>query len=419
LNKTRKVHQEQPLKLPQKKSLLSPGWQLILFVVVTGLIFYVLFNTIYKTPYSPIGKIFLNDASLVMQGQVPYLDFNFEYPPLALLFFVLPRLATSSLHMYTLLYKTEVLLAVLIGLLLIYLIAKRLGKSPWQMMLVYTLCILAVGPIIAEQFDIFPAVITLGSIFALMNGKNKIAWALLALGILIKIYPIFLAPVYLAIALRNHHYRAAATEILTALIIGIIVAIPFVILGSDSIKNLAEYHLQRGIQLESTYSSFLLIGDMLGLGVVKTIFDFGSWNLTGGLSGTLMQLSGYLLMVLLLITYWFIYRRIKTGKSQSTRIGAYALLVLCIVLISGKVLSPQYLIWLIPLIPLVLHHGKLIILAFFILISIVTYYLFPQAYLDLIDLKTIPIIFLFIRNLLLIALAIVITVYIRRMKASD
>ena len=157
------------------------------------------------------------------------------------------------------------------------------------------------------------------------------------------------------------------------------------IIGSDSLKSLVEYHLQRGIQLESIYSSFLLIGDKLGV-PVQPVFNFGSWNLTGGAADILTKMSSYLMVILLLISYWFICRRTQPGKSQSTRIGAYALLVTSIVLITSKVLSPQYLIWLIPLVPLVLPRGRYLILAVFILIGAVTYYLFPHAYMDLLNL---------------------------------
>ena len=418
MDKTQKKPRELHAKSAVNKPLLSPAWQLALFILVVCLIYCVLFNTVYKTPYSAMG-VFLKYASLVMQGQVPYVDFSLEYPPLALLFFVLPRLASSSIIIYTILYKAEVLLAILIGLFLIYLLARRLGKAPWKMMLVYTLCIIAVGPIVAEQFDIFSAILTLGSLYAYILGKNKTAWALLALGALTKIYPLFLAPVYLVIALRNRQYRAAGSGILTALLIGVIFAGPFVIVGSDSIKSLVEYHLQRGIQLESTYSSFLLIFDKLGLTQVNTVFNFGSWNLAGGPVDALTKLSSYLLVILLLIAYWFIYRRTKPGKSQSTRIGAYALLVLCIVLITSKVLSPQYLIWLIPLLPLVLQRGRYIIMVVFILTGLATYYLFPQAYLDLMDLRTVPVVVLFIRNLLLVVLTVLVVVSLRRMKSSE
>ena len=418
MNKIKTTHKEQHPKSAEKTPKIRPQWQLALFILVVGLIYWALFNTVYVTPYSAKG-IYFDYASLIRQGQVPYADFKVEYPPLALLFFILPRLVSSALPAFTFFYKAEVFLALLIGLFLIYRFARRMGKAPWKTMLVYVLCIVAIGPILAEQFDIFPAILTLGSLYAFTAGKNKMAWALLALGALTKIYPLFLAPVYLVIAVRNRQYRTAGAGILTAVLIGAVFAVPFVIMGSDSIKSLADYHLQRGIQIESTYSSFLLMGDKLGLDPVKTVFNFGSWNLVGRAAEVLSTLSGYLLMASLLIVYWFIYRRTKPGKSQSTRIGAYSLLVICLVLITSKVLSPQYLVWLIPLVPLFVQRGLYIVLEVFIMTGVVTYYLFPHAYLALIDLQTVPVIFLIIRNFLLVALTLLVVIYLHRMKASE
>ena len=419
MDKIHKKQKEKPSKPGIKKPLLRPEWQLAIFILALGLIYGVLFHTVYTTQYSAVGSIFFDYASLIMQGDVPYLDFTLEYPPLALLFFVLPRLASSFVSDYIILFKAEVLLAILIGLVITYLISCRMGKAPWKMMLVYTMCILAVGPIIAEQFDIFPAVLTLGSLYAFLSGKNKTAWALLALGALTKIYPLFLAPVYLAIAWRNRQYRSATAGILTALLIGAVFILPFVFLGLESLKSLAEYHMQRGIQLESTYSSFLLIADRLGLTQINPVFNYGSWNLIGGPTETLTKLSSYFIVILLVLVYGFIFRSIKPGKSQSTRLGTYALLVLSIVLITSKVLSPQYLIWLVPIIPLVLQRGRNIILAFFVLIGALSYYLFPHVYMELTRLEIVPVTILFFRNLFLIALTVLTVAYLRQMKASE
>jgi hypothetical protein len=191
------------------------------------------------------------------------------------------------------------------------------------------------------------------------------------------------------------------------------------VVGSDAIKGLAEYHFQRGIQLETTYSSFLVIANKLAEVDVWQVYNFGSWNLAGEPAEALARFSGYFMIILLLAAYWFIYRNTKSGKSQTTRLGAYALLVMGIVLITSKILSPQYLIWLIPVVPLVWQRTRYAVLLVFILIGVITYYLFPHAYLDLIRLQTIPVIFLFIRNLLLILLTILAVVALRGMKSSE
>ena len=152
------------------------------------------------------------------------------------------------------------------------------------------------------------------------------------------------------------------------------------------------YHSQRGIQIESTYSAFLLMLDKLGLIHVNVVFNFGSWNLASPLASSLAKLSTYLLALFLVIAYWFIYGQMKPGKSQFTRLGAYSLLVIVITLITSKVFSPQYLIWLIPIIPLVFGPLRYAILVVFVAMGALTYYIFPVHYLELLDLKPWPII---------------------------
>jgi hypothetical protein len=103
-------------------------WQLGLFLLLNVFIFIVVFNSIYSIKYSAVG-LYFNDASSILDGSLPYRDFTFEYPPLAALFFLLPRLLTHSYSTYSLLYHGEVLIFLLVGLWVVFDIACRLGKS--------------------------------------------------------------------------------------------------------------------------------------------------------------------------------------------------------------------------------------------------------------------------------------------------
>jgi uncharacterized membrane protein len=395
-----------------------PELQFIVFAVALALIVFLIFHFLYKMQYSGTS-LYFNFASRVLDGNVPYRDFAIEYPPFALFFFILPRFFTSDYWTYAIYYRIEVFIFILIGLFILYSIAQRLGKSPWKMMAIYTASILAIGPIIAEQYDVFPAVMTLLALYYFWLGRYKTAWALLALGALTKIYPLFIAPIFLVYHLRNRQYRPILSGIVTFAAIGLLIFLPFLIISPSSILYLVNYHGQRGIQLESIYSSFLLIADKLGLVSVRTVMSFGSWNLLSPLSDILAKLSTYIMGLCLLITYWFIYKQIKPGKSQFTRLGTYALLVTMVTLIFGKVLSPQYLIWLIPFIPLVFGPLRNTVLITFIAIGILTYLIFPVYYLELMILRIDSVLILFIRNVLLILLAVMAIVSLQRMKSSD
>lgn len=339
-----------------------------------------------------------------MEGSIPYLDFVMEYPPFALPFFVLPRLFTDSLDIYVIVFQVEIFIFNLLGMYLIYRIARRIGKAPWKMLAVYTLAVLAIGPIVAQQYDAFPAVMVLLSLYCFWTGRHKTSWVILALATMTKIFPAAIAPVFLLYYLRNREYRRIGSGILVFAATCLVVFIPFIAADPGSLSSLLDYHTQRGIQLESSYSSLALFAGNLGWTSIQLDFSAGSWNATGPLADTLSTVSTYLLPFLLLVSYWFIYRRIKPGSLRISDMGTHSLLIVEVVLIASKVLSPQYLIWLIPLIPLItgLRYG---IRAVFIVIGGLTYYIFPWYYLELIDLESAPIYILLARNILLILLA--------------
>jgi uncharacterized membrane protein len=407
-----------PGEVKNKETTLDSVLELVIFCLIHVLIFTVLYHTIYKMPYSANG-LYFDYASKVLHGSLPYRDFSFEYPPFSLVFFILPRLATSTYEIYSVFYQLEVLIFDLIGLFLVYLIARRLGKAPWKLMTIYTIGILAIGPIIANQFDIFPAVMTLAAIYFFWLGKHKTSWVFLALGTVTKIYPAVIAPIFLIYYLKNRQYRQMISGLIVFAAICLAVVIPFLIFGSESIINLINYHSQRGIQLESTYSALLLLANKLGLLQVHWVFSYGSVNLTGPLADAFAKASTYIMGLALIIAYWFIWKQMKPGKSQFTRIGAYSLLVIVVLLVTSKVLSPQYLIWLIPFLPLLFGDWRNYIIALFAVIGLFTYFIFPVTYKALEYFAAGPVFLLVIRDTLLILLAVLIGIALKRMKASD
>jgi len=239
------------------------------------------------------------------------------------------------------------------------------------------------------------------------------------LGALTKIYPIFLAPILLIYYFRNRQYRLILSGIISLTSVILAVLLPFLVISFDSLWNLINYHSQRGIQLESVYSSFILIADKLGLTSISLVLNFGSWNIESHLADALAKISPFVTVLLLLVAYGVIYKQMKPGKSQFTRIGTYALLVTAVVLISGKVLSPQYLIWLIPFLPLVFGPSRNTLLAIFIAMGFLTYLILPVFYLALIAVRIDTVVILLIRNILLILLALMSAISLRQMKPSD
>jgi uncharacterized membrane protein len=393
-------------------------WQLLFFILAHVLIFTVIFHTIYSIKYTPIGVYYSDYASKIMGGSLPYRDFIFEYPPFSLLFFILPRLVTSSYGIYSVLYQAEVAIFDLVGVFVVFDIARRLGTAPWKSLTVYTAAILAMGPITALQFDIIPAIMVLLALYFFLLGKHKTSWALIALGTMTKIYPVVVAPVLLIYYFRSREYEKIRSGIITFGSVCLMIMLPFLVLSPSSLLNLYSYHAQRGIQLESIYSSFLLVANKLGFISAQPYFSFGSWNVVGSIENIIAGLSTYLLIILLLLAYWFIYRQTEKGKRDVSQLGAFFLLAIIIVMITSKILSPQYVIWLIPFLPLLVVRWRFAIWAVFVAIGGLTYYIFPGHYYRLVDFQPAPVAALCIRNILLILLAIAIGLSLSRSQKS-
>jgi hypothetical protein len=137
---------------------------------------------------------------------------------------------------------------------------------------------------------------------------------------------------------------------------------------------------------------------------------------------TVAKISVLLLPLSLTAAYWLIYRRMKEASNPLHEIAHYCLLVVAVMIATSKVLSPQYFIWLCPLVPLFSGRFQHALWVVFIAIGALTYQIFPLHYQELIDLKSGAIAALLARNLLVIAiipLLIVLQHHIRRSEPSE
>jgi uncharacterized membrane protein len=283
----------------------------------------------------------------------------------------------------------------------------------------YILGILLIGPILGQQYDIFPAVMMLLSLYYFWLGHNKTSWFWLALGVMTKLYPAVMIPLYLIIYWSNRQLKPVLSGVLTFVLTCLILLMPFLVTGPDNLMSLINYHSQRGIQIESFYGACLLLADKLGWTSALMIFNYGSWNLSGSIAETLSKFVVYIQAAALFVSYCFIWTQIKPGKSQFTRLGAYTLLLLAVLLLTSKVFSPQYIIWLLPVLPLIFTRWRLAVWTIFAVTGIFTYLIFPVSYIDLLNLNIYPITLVFMRNLTLALLAALAVVSLRSMKSSE
>jgi hypothetical protein len=158
-----------------------------------------------------------------------------------------------------------------------------------------------------------------------------------------KVYPAVTA---LVTAWRVRDRIGAAIAYLAA---GAVLTLPFVVLAPGGVGFSLWTQAKRHLQIESLGSSILLLLAKLGLYDAHWIAgDPGSIDLAGTLPDVVGVLSTLASVALVLAVVWA-WRR---GPDDETRLVTAWAAALAAFTVFGKVLSPQYLTWLLPFVPL-------------------------------------------------------------------
>jgi uncharacterized membrane protein len=283
--------------------------------------------------------------------------------------------------------------------------------------LIHALVIIAVGPIIVASFDIIPAVLVLAALVFFISGKSNIAWAFAGLGILTKLYPIIVVPFFVLYQLRQKQYKQIAQGAGILIVIVQALSLPWLVLNAKGFLATYVYHLERGLHSESTYGSILLLGKITGLVQVEGIYNYGSWNLYSTLAD---QLAGFSIIIMagLLGFVYILYLRsiLEETKDPVETAGlkpaATIMLIRCVAaailifMLSGKVFSMQYMVWLCPLLPLVTGRRRVHFYAAFLTAGVISQIIYPYFYVQFEQFAPAPVVMIFIRNILLVFCAV-------------
>jgi len=347
-------------------------------------------------------------GNAIARGEVPYRDFPVEYPPGALPAFALPGLAEpgNDQHVTSGFRKTfEALMWVCGALALIAMaFALRAMRAPpqrvWGALAFAALAPLALGSVVLSRFDLWPAAVVVAALAAVVSGWWRLGSVLLGLAVAVKLYPAVLVPLAVAWAWRREGRRAGLVALALVAGVAALVFLPFVALSPGGVWDSVSGQLRRPLQLESLGSAVLLAAhDAFGVGVTVAT-SYGSQNLAGtGPDALAAVLTALQLSLLLWI--WAGYARGRLGFVQAAGAALVAFVAF------GKVLSPQFLIWLIPVVPLVPGRRGLWGMALLAGALVLTQLWFPFRYWDLAnDLDPMSSWLVLARDLVLAALAV-------------
>jgi hypothetical protein len=293
------------------------------------------------------GKTPLAAVDVPADGKLhaPYREVALEYPPPNLPFIILPRVVCSSFGAYAR------VLGALMGSVLVgaaYL-ASRAYEDVAQRLFAFGLLLLAHGAIAIQRLDALVALLLVLIVDAALRDDDRMLGFWTGLVGATKILPAA-AGVAALLAGGVRDTRRLLRSALGAAVGFVLGFGPQLLLDPGSVRTFLRYHGDRGLHVESSLG--VLYGAVKALlgRPEQAVIDYGSFNFHGSVADALAKASAPLLVLLVLFVL-FVFR--KAARSDEERRAHVVLAVLATTIalwLGGKVFSPQYLTWALPLV---------------------------------------------------------------------
>ncbi|WP_346620651.1 glycosyltransferase 87 family protein [Blastococcus montanus] len=268
------------------------------------------------------------------EGAGPYGDEPLEYPPVlavriwlaAVLAHVLPGAPTTMTFAAT--NGLFVVVEVLVALVLL----RRLGLGPGRLLwwaAAPTLLLYAFF-----NWDTLPVALLLGAVLLHVRGRHTASGVLAGLGAAAKVFPGFLVPLVVLALLARRRPGAALLHGGAAALVFVAVHVPAYLLAPDGWDRFYELSSSRGAHVDSLW---FLLARLGGPNLDPAALSLASL-LVFGLAATAVVVLG-------------VRRRRPEDWWQ------LLLPVLVCFILANKVYSPQYTLWLVPLMALVLRRA--------------------------------------------------------------
>jgi hypothetical protein len=341
-------------------------------------------------------------AQEMVDGRLPYHDFFMEYPPGQIPLFLAPELAGRSASVYTTAFQWLVVGLTVLLVVAVVETARRLGQSRGQVAMAAAWVAAApvlLGSVYFLRNDIWPALLTAVALLAILDRRDRTAAALLGVGTATKFYPALLLPLLL-VRIADRRGRSGVVRAVAWFVGAFAVVVgPFAMFGFGGVGYSFRSQLTRPLEIESLGGAALLSLHRLGMGHPDVRAGL-SFELGGHLPRGVGVLQS-IVLALLLVAIWVMFARTRHGDRELVLAATASVAA---VLALAKVVSPQYLIWLVPLVALLERRLRPVAWSLLATAMIMTAAYYPSHFRSLVLLG--PVAWLVLaRDIVLIALA--------------
>lgn len=219
------------------------------------------------------------------------------------------------------------------------------GRRVWDAALV------AASPILIFQiftnFDALATAFAMGALLAWARRRPVLAGVLIGLGVAAKLYPaLFLLPL-LMLAIRTGRFRDLAKTAAATVLAWLLVNLPVMLLFPRGWSEFFRLNTRRGDDMDSLFN------------VVKSFTGWQGFDPSLGLWQPPVVLNSVVALLFLACCVGIAY--IALTAPTRPRLAQLAFLVVAAFLLTNKVWSPQFSLWLVPLAVLALPHRRILL----------------------------------------------------------
>jgi hypothetical protein len=304
--------------------------------ILTKALICILTITVFRSFIDTFDLSFhLEHAMYLAKGQIPYVNFNFEYPVLLLIPYIIaliPTVLFQSGNAFFITFITFMVLCDIGTIICIYFIGLKIWDNERAAMAAGVLYATAFSTayFVISRYDAFPTFLLMLAVTFILYGKDVKGYISSIFGFFAKIFPVIALPFFI---LYNAKKTSIKQEIISAATICIpviaVLILPFLILNPTN--TIHTYLIATGASLgiyasSATYTIYSLSLHLIDVSILSGIMTIG------------MVIS---FIALLYIAY-------KQPTQEPTKLLKLILCALFASYFFTKFHSPQYIVWLTP-----------------------------------------------------------------------
>jgi hypothetical protein len=296
------------------------------------------------------SSILVNDfapqAQAIKERDLPYRDQDLEYPPLSIPVLIAPIYLDDTTQGFVDGFHWEMLAFDLAIVLLIALALPVGGTRVLSALGVYTAgvailsgvvlapSLIDTAPLILARFDLVPMLFVLAAILARDRDRSATWSFLLSIAAGVKAFPLLLYPVLL-------RRETSLRRVVIAGAIPLLACAAAVLIMGDEFGSAISYHSDRPLQIEALGASPFEVAHVLGASGTNSTIGHGGFELSAPGAEAARWISvllGAAAYIMLVVVGW---RSAVSNLKLATA-------VLAVMVAFAPVLSPQFLLWILP-----------------------------------------------------------------------